>query len=191
MVSTAFSLNKRDIECSQTILGEGQFKVYEGKFKDKKVAIKMIDKTNVDEIKREIENLFKQSESGKIENVIEVFGTYNDPLFYPLVLEYALVDLRRFLLNENEEFTEHLKHFQKKQMLHDSAKGVLSIHENRIIHMDLKPENILVVDRNGDGKLRACIADFGKSKEMMRLNATSASKGMIGTKVKTKIKETT
>ncbi|MET1035863.1 MAG: GAF domain-containing serine/threonine-protein kinase [Arthrobacter sp.] len=45
---------------------------------------------------------------------------------------------------------------------HDLADGLSYIHHRGIVHRDIKPANILLVDyRNGDGRPRAKLTDFG------------------------------
>ncbi len=50
-------------------------------------------------------------------------------------------------------------------LIHDIAKGLKFLHENRIVHRDLKPSNILIAKRP-DGTLVAKISDFGISRQL-------------------------
>jgi serine/threonine protein kinase len=143
----------------------------------------MIDKTKFKEMEKEICNLCNPLINK--ENIIKIFGYYYDSDYYPLVLELAIADLNKFIENNDDVYKEHWTKIDTKNILYDITNGILSLHQNQpsIIHLDLKPENILIVDRNGDGKLRACIGDFGKSKQAIKSHCVATCSGAVGTRV--------
>lgn len=142
----------------------------------------MIEKAKFKEMQKEIRSLCTPVNNN--ENIIKFFGYYHENDYYPLVLELALADLNIFMKNKNDEFKEHWMKIDCKKILFDVANGIQCLHQNQpsIMHLDLKPENILIVDRNGDGNLRACVADFGKSKLSVKTHCVATCSGAVGTK---------
>lgn len=167
----------------------GNFEVYEGEMKKgqsvQKVAIKRIPKIKYQDMAKELQNLCTPLRNSN--NVIKLFGCYyENEDYYPLVLELAICDLKMFMENKDGKFNAHWAKITKLPILQDVANGVMGIHHNQpsIMHLDLKPENVLIVDRNGDGSLRACIADFGKSKlTIKRALVATCTGGAVGTRV--------
>lgn len=186
IVSGSYLIKSSEIECTKNLIGKGQFKVYEGYFirndQNTKVAIKMVDKAKFKEMKREVYSLCNFHYNN--ENIIKFYGYYYDDDYYPLVLELAIADVNKFMENRNGVYDEHWKKITKQKILSDTANGVLYLHQNQpsLIHLDLKPENILIVDRHGDGELRACIADFGKSKQAVKAHCVATCSGVVGTR---------
>ena len=60
-------------------------------------------------------------------------------------------------------FQQQIKYFQTearaKQIVHDIAVGLSTMHKRNLVHRDIKMGNILMSDKGSNAS--ACIADFG------------------------------
>mmetsp|Transcript_63498 Transcript_63498/g.189186 ORF Transcript_63498/g.189186 Transcript_63498/m.189186 type:complete len:185 (+) Transcript_63498:70-624(+) len=127
--------------------------------KGDEVAIKIIDKAKVEDmedIQREIEIMGIL----KHDNVIKLFGIYEEPKKMMLVME---------LVTGGELFDSIVDRGNYSEK--DAAKVMMQLcdalaymHEKEVVHRDLKPENVLL-DANGVAK----VADFG----LFRMQALS------------------
>lgn len=186
-VDPQYHIKTSEVKRSEILLGKCQFKVVKGSLlnpnsQETEVAIKLIERGKFKEMKKEITSLCTPLLNN--ENIIKFFGYYYENDYYPLVLELAIADLNIFLEKKNEKFKEHWSKIDCKRILLHTANGILCLHQNQpsIMHLDLKPENILIVDRQGDGNLRACVADFGKSKHAIKTHCAATCSGAVGTR---------
>ena len=60
----------------------------------------------------------------------------------------------------------------------DSAKGLLFLHENKIMHRDFKPDNLLVVSKNPNSAVCVKLTDFGTSRVAIEESAKNYTKGL-------------
>lgn len=154
--------------------------VYSGKFLDKKVAIKKINKTDfrMTELTSICKLIAKEksNKKEKYENIIKFYGCYEELKFYCIIMEKAEMDFRTFVENNQDEMNLN---DQITDILFDAVKGLEYMHHNDVPHLDIKPENILVVKRNN--RLIGCLADFGESFEGIRKTYTKSK--VPGTRV--------
>eukprot|EP01126_Amoeba_proteus_P056223 TRINITY_DN7046_c0_g1_i1.p1 TRINITY_DN7046_c0_g1~~TRINITY_DN7046_c0_g1_i1.p1 ORF type:complete len:349 (-),score=74.84 TRINITY_DN7046_c0_g1_i1:254-1300(-) len=125
----------------------------------KRVAIKVIDKTSLKE--REKERLAREVEINSLvqhPNIVSVFEIYTTEADCCLVMEFmAGGDLFTRIVGEGSMCEE-----EARDTLSMILSAVAYLHHNQIAHRDLKPENI-VFDHKGKGAT-AKLIDFGFSK---------------------------
>jgi len=131
-------------------------------------ALKVLDKgrfsylySDASKLNREIENHL----SLKHENIIELFGLFEDEKRVVLVMEYAPRKDLFFKLRQHGKFSSG----QTAHYIKQAANALRHCHSLRIIHRDLKPENVLI-GANGELKL----ADFGASFNLKPLQKTTS-----------------
>eukprot|EP01124_Arcella_intermedia_P034352 TRINITY_DN849_c0_g1_i2.p1 TRINITY_DN849_c0_g1~~TRINITY_DN849_c0_g1_i2.p1 ORF type:complete len:411 (+),score=82.80 TRINITY_DN849_c0_g1_i2:27-1259(+) len=145
------------------VIGQGSFSiVYEGSWKGKKVAIKVIKAT---ETKQNLEVEAAIMIKVQHPNIVEFLGVCLDPapnLF--IVTEYLPKGCLSKIL-ANSHYSVQLEHIRSWAV--DTCRGMAYLHECSIIHRDLKPANLLVTD---DWKIK--VADFGLSRVLKNTQAT-------------------
>ena len=141
------------------LIGSGSFsivKLGENKITKEKVAIKIIQKTQITNqndlirINREIQML----KSLNHENVIKIYNLYEDSISFYIIMEYCE---NGELFNRITE-KKHLSEDESSIFYYQLINGLEYIHKHNIIHRDLKPENLLL---SKDDILK--IIDFGLS----------------------------
>ena len=143
------------------LIGLGSFsKVYRAKSKlnDKYVAIKEINKSNINnnDILNEIEIM------KKLENSVLLIESIESQDSYYLILELCNISLEEYLKNrENPLSIDEIK-----EVLLDLNKSFKEMKDKNIIHRDLKPSNILLsLNKSKINKISFKISsDFGLSK---------------------------
>lgn len=125
-----------------TRLGDGSFAiVYEGQWKQEKVAIKIFSQFLVDEPEKEIVIFdYIKSKSLYHENVIKYFGFVKFSYQFALVIELMNGGSLSFALRGSNP----LNHNQKVECCLQIAKGLSFLHQNNILHGDLAARNCLV-----------------------------------------------
>ena len=144
------------------IIGKGKFSVvycaYD-KEKNRKVAIKRIDKTilklsELELIKTEID-ILKICQHPYVIGLYDVIETYSS---MDIILEYCQIgNLYNYLYKKNFQLSEQ----EIVTYIHKISKAVYSMHNLGIIHRDLKLSNIALAD-GSEHDIR--ILDFGLSK---------------------------
>ncbi|KAL3813824.1 hypothetical protein ACJIZ3_015092 [Penstemon smallii] len=156
-------------------IGEGAHaKVYEGKYKNKNVAIKIVHRGDTPEeiakIKgrfgREVEMLSKVQHK----NLVKFIGACNEPVMV-IVTELLLGGtLRKYLLNLRPRCLDIRVAIG---FALDIARAMECLHSHGIIHRDLKPENLLLTADHKTVKL----ADFGLAREESLTEMMTAETG--------------
>ncbi|GMH16766.1 hypothetical protein Nepgr_018607 [Nepenthes gracilis] len=156
-------------------IGEGAHaKVYEGKYKNQNVAIKVVHKGETQEdiakrqarFAREVEMLSRVQHK----NLVKFIGACKDPLMV-VVTELMLGGtLRKYLLNMRPRCLE--RHVVLGFAL-DIARSMECLHSHGIIHRDLKPDNLLLTADYKTVKL----ADFGLAREESLTEMMTAETG--------------
>ncbi|XP_057530551.1 serine/threonine-protein kinase STY13 [Amaranthus tricolor] len=144
-------------------IGEGAHaKVYEGKYKNQDVAIKIVNKGETPEEKAKREGRFAREVAmlSKVQhkNLVKFIGACKEP-FMVIVTELLLGGtLRKYLLNLRPNCLETKVAIG---FALDIARAMECLHSHGIIHRDLKPENLILTSDQKTVKL----ADFGLARE--------------------------
>ncbi|KAG0476992.1 hypothetical protein HPP92_013833 [Vanilla planifolia] len=144
-------------------IGEGAHgKVYEGKYGDKILALKVINSGSTPEEKVLIEARFirevNMMSRVKHENLVKFFGACKDPIMVIATELLPGMSLKKYLTSVRPEQLE--LHLAISFSL-DIARAMECLHANGIIHRDLKPDNLLLTANHKNVKL----VDFGLARE--------------------------
>ncbi|XP_058075315.1 serine/threonine-protein kinase STY13 [Magnolia sinica] len=144
-------------------IGEGAHgKVYEGKYGEQIVAVKVLHSGSTPEEKAALEGRFAREVTMmsrvKHQNLVKFIGACKDPFMVIATELLPGMSLRKYLIS-----------IRPKQLdLHvaigfalDIARAMECLHANGIIHRDLKPDNLLLTANHKTLKL----ADFGLARE--------------------------
>ncbi|KAM0936483.1 putative mitogen-activated protein kinase kinase kinase STE-STE11 family [Dioscorea sansibarensis] len=121
---------------------------------------------------RELEEEVKLLKNLSHPNIVRYLGTAREEETLNILLEFVPGGSISSLLGKFGSFPEAVIKMYSKQLL----QGLEYLHKNGIIHRDIKGANILV-DNKGCIKL----ADFGASKQVVKLATMTAAKSMKGT----------
>jgi len=157
-----FSINRKDLKLVK-LVGRGTYgSVFEAKWNDVAVAVKIMNVMDPQMHSREDSRRFIKTFEQEVEylsqvnhkNIVRLHGySLASPHVY-IVQELMQKNLSQ-LLREKGYRPDDLRILE---IIEDIADGLAYLHP-RIVHCDLKPQNILI-----DAKGRAKIADFGISK---------------------------
>ncbi|CAA2969554.1 serine threonine- kinase HT1-like [Olea europaea subsp. europaea] len=156
-------------------IGEGAHaKVYEGKYKNQNVAIKIVYKGDTPEeiAKREARFSREVAMLSKVQhkNMVKFIGACKEPVMV-IVTELLLGGtLRKFLLNMRPRCLDMRVAIG---FALDIARAMECLHSHGIIHRDLKPENLLLTADHKTVKL----ADFGLAREESLTEMMTAETG--------------
>ncbi|CAI9768418.1 unnamed protein product [Fraxinus pennsylvanica] len=144
-------------------IGEGAHgKVYQGKYGDRIVAIKVLNCGNTSEERTMLESRFIREvmmmSRVKHENLVKFIGACKDPLMVIVTELLPGMSLRKYLSSMRPKQLD--LHVVLNFAL-DIARAMNCLHENGIIHRDLKPDNLLLTANHKSVKL----ADFGLARE--------------------------
>ena len=161
-----FKLNKSDAhqiaglyDIEETI-GQGHFavvKLARHIFSGEKVAIKVIDKSKLDQISRE--HLFQEVRCMKLvqhPNVVRLYEVIDTPSKLYLILELGDGgDMYDYIMKHSNGLTEA----KSRNYFRQIVRAVKYCHDLHVVHRDLKPENVVFFEQTGQVKL----TDFGFS----------------------------
>lgn len=156
---------------------KGTFTQDDAKFN---VAIKRLRK-DPGRIKVELSNLLHACRGN--ENIVNFFGFFKTPTHTELIFEQCLGTLEDFIRKTDEYFSSVRSKLSKIEILRNVTQGLKFLHTlspNEIAHRDLKPENILI---RGENQFKACITDFGISKEIIDNTTITLTGRLRGTQV--------
>ncbi|KAK6928394.1 Serine-threonine/tyrosine-protein kinase, catalytic domain [Dillenia turbinata] len=156
-------------------IGEGAHaKVYEGKYKNQNVAIKIVPKGETPEeiAKKEARFAREVAMLSRVQhkNLVKFIGACKEPVMV-IVTELLLGGtLRKYLLNMRPRCLD--THVAVGFAL-DIARAMECLHSHGIIHRDLKPENLILTADQKTVKL----ADFGLAREESLTEMMTAETG--------------
>ena len=140
-------------------IGEGTFgkvKLATHKFTNENVAIKILDKSKMEEeddvlrVQQEISILKRL----KHKNIVQLYEIVQTRKYIYLILDYAQNgELFEYISNK-----KRLTEIESCKFFQDIINGMEYLHQQNIAHRDLKPENLLL-----DHKKSIKITDFGLS----------------------------
>ncbi|XP_055306325.1 uncharacterized protein LOC129570658 [Sitodiplosis mosellana] len=141
-------------------LGVGHFatvKLARHVFTGEKVAVKVIDKTKLDEVSRA--HLFQEVRCMKLvqhPHVVRLYEVIDTQTKLYLILELGDGgDLYDYIMKHEGGLSEHLAREYFRQIV----RAISYCHKLHVVHRDLKPENVLFFEKLGIVKL----TDFGFS----------------------------
>ncbi|KAK3439883.1 serine/threonine-protein kinase STY13 [Eucalyptus grandis] len=156
-------------------IGEGAHaKVYEGKYKNQTVAIKIIHKGETPEeiAKREARFAREVAMLSRVQhkNLVKFIGACKEPIMVIVTELLSGGTLRKYLLNIRPRCLET---WVAIGFALDIARAMECLHSHGIIHRDLKPENLLLTADQKTVKL----ADFGLAREESLTEMMTAETG--------------
>ncbi|XP_023735215.1 serine/threonine-protein kinase STY13 isoform X2 [Lactuca sativa] len=157
-------------------IGEGAHsKVYEGKYKNQNVAIKIINKGDTPEEISKIEGRFAREIAmlSKVQhkNLVKFIGACKKPIMVIVTELLTGGTLRKYLLNMRPRGLLDTRVAIGFAL--DIARAMECLHSHGIIHRDLKPENLLLTSDHKSIKL----ADFGLAREESLTEMMTAETG--------------
>ncbi|XP_027334524.1 serine/threonine-protein kinase HT1 isoform X1 [Abrus precatorius] len=146
-----------------TKIGEGAHgRVYEGRYRDRIVAIKVLNRGSTSEERVSLENRFAREVNmmSRVhhENLVKFIGACKDPLMAIVTELLPGMSLRKYLIAIRPK---QLDLYVAINFALDIARAMDWLHANGIIHRDLKPDNLLLTENQKSVKL----ADFGLARE--------------------------
>ncbi|KAI3503489.1 hypothetical protein L1887_31932 [Cichorium endivia] len=156
-------------------IGEGAHaKVYEGKYKNQIVAIKIVNKGDTPEEIAKIEGRFVREVAmlSKVQhkNLVKFIGACKEPVMVIVTELLTGGTLRKYLVNMRPNGLETRVAIG---FALDIARAMECLHSHGIIHRDLKPENLLLTADHKSIKL----ADFGLAREESLTEMMTAETG--------------
>ncbi|RDX66395.1 Serine/threonine-protein kinase HT1, partial [Mucuna pruriens] len=144
-------------------IGEGAHgKVYEGRYGNQIVAIKVLHRGSTSEERASLENRFAREVNmmSRVhhDNLVKFIGACKDPLMVIVTELLPGMSLRKYLMSIRPK---PLDLNVAINFALDIARAMDWLHDNGIIHRDLKPDNLLLTANQESVKL----ADFGLARE--------------------------
>ncbi|GBG24793.1 Protein kinase, putative [Hondaea fermentalgiana] len=147
-----------ELEFGKLIGRGGAGKVFMGKFRGSRVAIKeYLGGRTHSSFAREIRNLRKLHHP----NIIRIYGAVDSDLHRLVVMEYAPNSLAQVIDPSGLPPAQRPSAVALLQWSQELASGLSFLHSKGMIHFDIKPENVLL-----DEAWNVKICDFGVTRSM-------------------------
>jgi serine/threonine protein kinase len=167
---TKFEKPYREIDWNELeleeLLGAGAFgKVYKAKWRKAVVAVKVCTDMDLDLKNDEVLDEIRQEASlmehlGHHPNIISFLGACTEGEHFALVTEYcAYGSLYDLLISGKTKPSQEVDRELILKMLRGAARGIMHLHQERVVHRDISARNVLVAK---DFTVR--ISDFGLSR---------------------------
>ncbi|KAG8384877.1 hypothetical protein BUALT_Bualt04G0164000 [Buddleja alternifolia] len=156
-------------------IGEGAHaKVYEGKYKNQNVAIKIVHRGDIPEEIAKRESRFGREVAmlSRVQhkNLVKFIGACKEPVMVIVTELLRGGTLRKYLVNLRPGSLDRRVAIG---FALDIARAMECLHSHGIIHRDLKPENLLLTEDRKTVKL----ADFGLAREESLTEMMTAETG--------------
>jgi len=155
-------------------IGEGAHgKVYQGRYRDQAVAVKILQRGEAVEERATLEARFvREVAMSKVQhkNLVKFIGACKDPVMVIATELLPAMSLRKYMLNLRPKLLE--LHVAIGFAL-DIAQAMDCLHANGIIHRDLKPDNLLLTANQKSVKL----VDFSLAREESLTEMMTAETG--------------
>lgn len=156
-------------------IGEGAHgKVYQGRYRDQAVAVKILQRGEAVEERATLEARFVREVAmmSKVQhkNLVKFIGACKDPVMVIATELLPAMSLRKYMLNLRPKLLE--LHVAIGFAL-DIAQAMDCLHANGIIHRDLKPDNLLLTANQKSVKL----VDFSLAREESLTEMMTAETG--------------
>ncbi|MCO5614439.1 hypothetical protein L7F22_068721 [Adiantum nelumboides] len=157
-------------------IGEGgQGKVYEGKYQNQSVALKLVQRNGTPEEMAKRENRFAREVTLlcrlQHKNLVKFIGACKEPTVMVVVTELLQGgSLKKFLMSIRPK---RLDQRMAIKFALDIAEAMECLHSHGIIHRDLKPDNLLLTNDQKMVKL----VDFGLAREETLTEMMTAETG--------------
>ncbi len=155
-------------------LGTGNFtQIFKAVYipSDRVYAIKVIEKANVEKMKRRHPNihneiLMEKRSLNKLEhpNIVQLFSTYQDGSALYYQMEFCAGGEIWSAINEGR-YAVGMHWSMAKFHMAEAINAIEYLHTRGIVHRDLKPENMMLA---ADGRLK--LVDFGTAKDLIELD---------------------
>ncbi|KPI45900.1 Serine/threonine-protein kinase/endoribonuclease IRE1 [Cyphellophora attinorum] len=151
--------------------GSNGTSVFAGTYDERPVAVKRLLKQHSKVILSEIKTLLNHNEH---ENVVRFIGREESRDFNYIALDRYTTSLDQFVERPDRfpGLISPSEGYDIKDCLLQITKGVLYLHQLKLVHRDIKPQNVLVKPLNtarpasGPPQLRFVVSDFGLVKAL-------------------------
>lgn len=146
-------IKETEIQLTGEIGGGGFGEIFRGIWRGVDVAIKRIRKDLTLEARAEFYTEVELQARMDHRNVVRCHGATDA---YAMVMELALTDLEKFLLQKND-----MTWAEKLHIMLSAAEGVRYVHGSGLVHRDIKPQNFLVFQSLDPTQCIVKVGDFG------------------------------